>query len=109
MKALDKPCSGKSRLERSILVHRLSSLVKGHIESLINIDDPLRLHAAENNGSLNILSCSIFCLLKILGELLDLLKLILDFSSLLLLCKVVGLLLLSSPSALGTSKEKHEL
>ena len=90
------------------MVHRLSRLVEGHVEGLIDVDDALCLHGAENNGSLNILPRSILSLLKVLRELLDLGELVLDVSSLRLLSKVVGLLLLGGPSAFSPPIRKNE-
>ena len=96
------------QLKVSRLVHRLPCLVEGHVKGLINVDNALRLHGAENNGSLNILPRSILSLLKVLRELLDLGELVLDVSSLRLLSKVVGLLLLGGPSALRPPIRKNE-
>ena len=87
-------------LKSFLLVDGLAGLVEGDFERLVDGDDALLLHLADNHSGLEILSGRVFSLLEILSKLLELGELLLGLILLLRGGEVVSLLLLVGPSAL---------
>ena len=79
-----------------MLVERFSSLVEGHVEAFVDVNDALLLHAGEHDCGLDILPRCLLSLSELLLKLLELGQLHLDVDLLLLLREIVSCLLFGS-------------
>ena len=94
----------------SFLVDNLPSTGQRHVEALVYLDDPCILHLRQDDSGLHILARLDLCLLKVVGQLLDLANLVLDILLLQGLGKIVSLLLhLRSAPASATSEKIERL